>query len=180
LVVLGPPGAGKTVLAIELLVRLIGQRQRADDAEARAQLPVPVRFALPAGRSGTDITLHLWWRFAGVERVRRWNAWLAAGLAGASALAAGMAVNGGPADEIEHLRGYAATFSGLSRPYRLAGLAFALGLAGQASLRYLIATGLAARDRHLPLRIARFLNWARQTGPTNESREPSRGDPSGR
>jgi hypothetical protein len=48
LVILGNPGSGKTVLALELLVQLLEQRRgRATDAE-RTRDRVPVRFSLPA------------------------------------------------------------------------------------------------------------------------------------
>jgi hypothetical protein len=48
----------------------------------------------------------------------------------------------------------------------LSGLVFGLvvRLCGHAWLRYSIAVGVVARDRRLPLRFGRFLNWAYQAG----------------
>jgi NACHT domain len=47
LVILGEPGAGKTVLALELLVQLLERRRDCADPAARAARPVPVRLSLP-------------------------------------------------------------------------------------------------------------------------------------
>lgn len=56
LVILGSPGAGKTVLAMELLIQLLEQRSALTNAEKRAKRPVPVRFSLPAWNSEQPLT----------------------------------------------------------------------------------------------------------------------------
>ena len=48
LVILGSPGSGKTVLALELLIQLLDQRNSEEDPRRRAMLAVPVRFSLAA------------------------------------------------------------------------------------------------------------------------------------
>lgn len=58
LVVLGAPGSGKTILAIELLIQLLEQRGVLTDPQERARRPVPVRFSLPAWN--TDQPLSTW------------------------------------------------------------------------------------------------------------------------
>lgn len=58
LVVLGGPGSGKTVLAIELLIQLAEERAATTDRVHRMCLPVPVRFSLPAWN--TDQPLATW------------------------------------------------------------------------------------------------------------------------
>ena len=53
LVILGEPGAGKTVLAVELLVRLLEERARHEDSGSPARPgPVPVRFNLATWPTG--------------------------------------------------------------------------------------------------------------------------------
>jgi len=58
LVILGNPGSGKTVLALELLIQLLEQRHTVADPQVRAVQPVPVRFSLPAWN--TDRPLPDW------------------------------------------------------------------------------------------------------------------------
>jgi hypothetical protein len=48
LVILGEAGSGKTVLAVELVVRLLEAREIVVDPAVRATVPVPVRLSVPA------------------------------------------------------------------------------------------------------------------------------------
>ena len=54
MVVLGEPGAGKTVLALMLICRLLEYRQTLDD-QSRSRTPVPVRFDLTGWDTGRDL-----------------------------------------------------------------------------------------------------------------------------
>lgn len=53
MVILGPPGAGKTVLALQLLCDLAEYRQRLDETEQK-RTPVPVRFELSNWNTSLD------------------------------------------------------------------------------------------------------------------------------
>src|SRR4051794_2733686 len=58
LVILGEPGSGKTVLALQLLVQQAEARENIADANARAGVPVPVRVSLPTWN--TDVPFAAW------------------------------------------------------------------------------------------------------------------------
>ncbi|MFI7370114.1 NACHT domain-containing protein [Actinoplanes sp. NPDC049668] len=58
LVILGEPGSGKTVLALQLLVQQAEARQNVADANGRAVQPVPVRASLPTWN--TDVPFADW------------------------------------------------------------------------------------------------------------------------
>ncbi|MFD2079117.1 NACHT domain-containing protein [Actinopolymorpha cephalotaxi] len=58
LVILGDPGSGKTVLAVQLLVQTLEARQEQPDGQTRRLLPVPVRASLPTWN--VDVPFEEW------------------------------------------------------------------------------------------------------------------------